>query len=150
MMYRLSEKHEKDLRPCCDGYADALLEMMKENDKVIHIDCDLMGCIDVGKVKAVFPDRVLNAGIAEANAIGSDFEQKTADMVSKWLVKNNLAKKYSAKRYQRLSEDDGARDEDFSDVVVEERKTGEKFFIECKEFERSNVLNLQFDIKTDG
>ena len=90
------------------------------------------------------------AFIAEANAIGSDFEQKTADMVSKWLVKNNLAKKYSAKRYQRLSEDDGARDEDFSDVVVEERKTGEKFFIECKEFERSNVLNLQFDIKTDG
>ena len=70
MMYRLCEKHEKDLRPCCDGYADALLEMMKENDKVIHIDCDLMGCIDVGKVKAVFPDRVLNAGIAEANAVG--------------------------------------------------------------------------------
>jgi hypothetical protein len=88
--------------------------------------------------------------LAEANAVGSGFEQKTADMVSKWLAKNNLASKYSAKRFQRLSEDDGSRDEDFSDVVVEERKSGEKFFIECKEFERSNVLNLQFDIKADG
>ena len=88
--------------------------------------------------------------LAEANAVGSGFEQKTADMVSKWLVKNNLASKYSAKRFQQLSEDDGSRDEDFSDVVVEERKTGSKFFIECKEFERSNVLNLQFDIKADG
>lgn len=88
--------------------------------------------------------------LAEANAVGSGFEQKTADSVQAWLEAKGLSKRWKASRYQTLSEDDGARDEDYSDVVVEEKKTGERFFIECKEFERSNVLNLQFDIRSDG
>lgn len=88
--------------------------------------------------------------LAESNAAGAGFEQKTADMISEWLAENGLSRKYSAKRYQKLTEENGNRDEDFSDVVVEDRKTGDRFFVECKEFERSNVLNVQFDIKSDG
>ena len=88
--------------------------------------------------------------LAEANAAGSGFEQRTADAVGRWLESAGLGRKWSAKRFQRLSEDGGARDEDYSDVVVEERRTGRRFFVECKEYERSNVLNLQFDIGRDG
>ena len=88
--------------------------------------------------------------LAEANAVGAGFEEKTADMINEWLKQNGLDRRWTAKRFQKLSEDDGARDEDYSDVVVEERRTGDRFFVECKEYERSNVLNLQFDLKADG
>ena len=88
--------------------------------------------------------------LAEANAVGAGFEEKTAGMVNSWLGKNGLGREWEARRYQKLSEDEGARDEDYSDVVVESRDGSRKFFIECKEYERSNVLNMQFDIKEDG
>ena len=36
----------KDSRANRDGYVEAMLEMMAENPKLVHIDCDLMGCIN--------------------------------------------------------------------------------------------------------
>jgi transketolase len=70
MSYTLIGKHESDSRANRDGYISAMLEVMEQNDKVVHIDCDLMGCINTGKLVKAFPDRVFNAGIAEANAMG--------------------------------------------------------------------------------
>ena len=88
--------------------------------------------------------------IYEANAVGSKFEKKTADMINQWLKKNNLQKKYDVRRFQSVFEDKKGRDEDYSDILVENIKTGEKFFIECKEADRSNVINMQFDIRESG
>lgn len=62
--------HEKDSRANRDGYIEAMREMMAENKKLMHIDCDLMGCINADKLKKDFPNQVLNAGIAEQNAMG--------------------------------------------------------------------------------
>ena len=70
MSYTLIGKHEKDSRANRDGYVEAMLEMMAENDKLVHIDCDLMGCINTGKLLKAHPDRTFNAGIAEQNAMG--------------------------------------------------------------------------------
>ena len=70
MSVTLIGKHEKDSRANRDGYVEAMLEMMAENDKLVHIDCDLMGCINTGKLLKAFPDRTFNAGIAEQNAMG--------------------------------------------------------------------------------
>lgn len=70
MNYTLSEKHEKDSRGNRDAYIEAMLELMQENENVIHIDCDLAGCINAGKLKKAFPDQFYNAGIAEQNAMG--------------------------------------------------------------------------------
>ena len=70
MSITLIGKHEKDSRANRDGYVEAMLEMMAENDKLVHIDCDLMGCINTGKLKKAFPERTFNAGIAEQNAMG--------------------------------------------------------------------------------
>ena len=37
---------------------------------MVHIDCDLMGCINTGKLQKAFPNQTFNAGIAEQNAMG--------------------------------------------------------------------------------
>ena len=70
MSFTLIGKHEKDSRANRDGYVSAMQEMMAENDKLIHIDCDLMGCINTGKLQTKFPNQTFNAGIAEQNAMG--------------------------------------------------------------------------------
>ena len=83
----------------------------------------------------------------EANAAGSKFEQAVADAVQDWIVKNGLQKKWKASRFQTVTEDEGTRDEDFSDVVVEDLETGEQFFIECKQNGADNIITTMFDIR---
>lgn len=70
MSFTLTGKHEKDARANRDGYIDAMLGIMEKDEKVSHIDCDLMGCINAGKLLKAFPERTFNAGIAEQNAMG--------------------------------------------------------------------------------
>ena len=36
----------------------------------MHVDCDLENCINTGKLAKAFPEQTVNAGIAEANAMG--------------------------------------------------------------------------------
>ena len=64
MSFTLIGKHEKDSRANRDGYVEAMLEMMAENPKLMHVDCDLMGCINTGKLLKAFPAQTFNAGIA--------------------------------------------------------------------------------------
>ena len=70
MGYTLIANHEKDKRSNRDAYIAAMLEMMKNDPKVVHVDCDLLGCINAKKLAEQFPDKVFNAGIAEQNAMG--------------------------------------------------------------------------------
>lgn len=70
MSFTLIGKHEKDSRANRDGYVDAMLELMAEDKTVCHVDCDLMGCINTGKLQKSFPAQTFNAGIAEQNAMG--------------------------------------------------------------------------------
>ena len=50
MSYTLIGKHEKDSRANRDGYVSAMLELMEQDSSIVHIDCDLMGCINTGKL----------------------------------------------------------------------------------------------------
>ncbi len=70
MSFTLIGKHEKDSRAYRDGYITAMLDLMEKDPTVIHVDCDLQNCINVGKLAAKFPERTINAGIAEADAVG--------------------------------------------------------------------------------
>ncbi len=70
MSFTLVGKHEKDARANRDGYIDAMLGVMGNDKTVSHVDCDLMGCINSGKLLKAFPERTFNAGIAEQNAMG--------------------------------------------------------------------------------
>lgn len=69
-MFRLANIHETDTRANRDAYNDAMLEMMKDDARIVHIDCDLAWCINATRIKEEYPDRFFNAGIAEANAVG--------------------------------------------------------------------------------
>ncbi len=68
MSYTLIGKHEKDSRACRDGYIQAMTELMEADKSVVHVDCDLKGCINSKKLDKF--GRSINAGIAEANAMG--------------------------------------------------------------------------------
>lgn len=70
MSFTLIGKHEKDSRANRDGYVSAMLELMEKDPTVVHVDCDLENCINTGKLAKAYPDRTINAGIAEANAMG--------------------------------------------------------------------------------
>ena len=70
MSFTLIGKHEKDSRANRDGYVSAMLEIMEKDPTVMHVDCDLENCINTGKLAKAYPERTINAGIAEANAMG--------------------------------------------------------------------------------
>lgn len=70
MSFTLIGKHEKDSRNCRDGYVTAMLELMEADPTVMHVDTDLYNCINTGKLAKAFPNQTINAGIAEANAMG--------------------------------------------------------------------------------
>lgn len=89
----------------------------------------------------------LNENVNEANAFGSEFEQNIANNIQSWIEANGLDEIFSVERYQSISEDDGKRDEDYSDIVVENLKTSEQIFVECKEHATSNISQLMVDFK---
>lgn len=70
MSFTLIGKHETDSRANRDGYVAAMMEMMQDNSTLAHVDCDLMGCINTGKLLKAYPAQTFNAGIAEQNAMG--------------------------------------------------------------------------------
>ena len=51
-------------------FVTAMLDLMEKDSKVMHVDCDLENCINTGKLAKAFPEQTVNAGIAEANAMG--------------------------------------------------------------------------------
>lgn len=70
MNINLLGKHEKDARPCRDGLALTLNEMMAADKSICYVDCDLMSCINTKMIQKNYPERTFQAGIAEANAMG--------------------------------------------------------------------------------
>ena len=70
MKVNLIGKHEKDSRACRDAMAVTLLDMMAKDKSICYVDCDLMGCVNTKQLRAAYPERALEAGIAEGNAAG--------------------------------------------------------------------------------
>jgi transketolase len=53
-----------------DGFGEALLQLGKENPKVIALTADLAESLKMGAFKEEFPNRFIQCGIAEANMMG--------------------------------------------------------------------------------
>ena len=70
MNVKLIGAHKKDSRACRDALALTLNELMAEDRSICYIDCDLMGCINTKMLQKNYPERALQAGIAEGNAAG--------------------------------------------------------------------------------
>lgn len=56
--------------------------------------------------------------------------------------------KFKAEKYQSLNEN--IKCEEFSDIIIKNLNEAPLFFIECKEYERANILNSKFNITSDG
>jgi transketolase len=54
---------------CRDAFADTLLELMRDDPRVVAVVNDSVGSTKVSVVKKVFPDRVVNVGIAEQDLV---------------------------------------------------------------------------------
>ena len=50
-----------------ESYGNALVELGKEHDNIVVFDADLAGATKTSTFKKVFPERHINAGIAEGN-----------------------------------------------------------------------------------
>ncbi len=64
--YTFTEK--KDTR---SGFGDGLLEAGKRNENVVALCADLTGSLKMNAFQDAFPDRFIQAGIAEANMMGT-------------------------------------------------------------------------------
>ncbi|MEG2291478.1 MAG: transketolase C-terminal domain-containing protein [Clostridium sp.] len=73
MSIKLVETNEISDRTLASVYSEYLLEGMERNSKLMHVECDLGLSIvkfDVFKFAEKYPERFVNVGIAEANAVG--------------------------------------------------------------------------------
>lgn len=52
------------------AYAETLIELRKQNDKIVVLEADLMGATGTKIFKKEFPESTLDVGVAEANMIG--------------------------------------------------------------------------------
>ena len=64
---RFDQNKMYDVKNC---YGDALVELAKENDKIVVVEADLMKASGSGPFKKAFPGRHFNVGIAEQNLLG--------------------------------------------------------------------------------
>lgn len=61
------EKDSKELRAV---YADGLISLAQNDDRIVLCEADLMGANGTKSFKAAYPERTFDVGIAEANMIG--------------------------------------------------------------------------------
>lgn len=73
---------ERKLGPATrDAYGDALVELGRQNPKVVVLDADLSKSTKSNGFAKAFPDRFLNVGIAEANMASMAAGLATADTI---------------------------------------------------------------------
>ena len=58
----------KEMKTTRDAFGDVIVELAKENDKIVVVDCDISKSTKTTKFAKTFPDRHINVGIAEQNA----------------------------------------------------------------------------------
>ncbi len=52
------------------AYAEVMIALMKKHEKIVLIQADLMYAHGFEAIEAMFPERIVNVGVAEANMIG--------------------------------------------------------------------------------
>lgn len=69
-MFKLSQTPSAKGGSYRDTICDAIIDLMKTNDKVIMLEADLGGASGTTKIQKVFPKQYVQVGIAEANMMG--------------------------------------------------------------------------------
>lgn len=69
-MIKTLDKPTGDSREMRAGFADTMVRLAGENDKIAFLTADLMGTVSMGEFEKAYPERCINTGIAEANMVG--------------------------------------------------------------------------------
>ncbi len=70
-MYKLIYNGETEKNTLRNVWGKTFCDMMAEDEKVVFVDSDLIGCWNSKELKERFGNRVLEAGIAEANMVAA-------------------------------------------------------------------------------
>lgn len=60
---------EKEVKSTRQGFGQAMLELGKEDKKVVALSADLTGSLSLNKFEEKYPDRFFQAGVAEQNMV---------------------------------------------------------------------------------
>jgi transketolase len=55
---------------CRVTFAETLIELVQADDRIVAVCNDSVGSSNLGGFQKLFPDRLINAGIAEQNMVG--------------------------------------------------------------------------------
>ena len=66
---RILDKRVLDTVAMRDAYCDALMELAAGDDKIVAIETDVAMSMGTARFAQRFPDRSINCGIQEANAL---------------------------------------------------------------------------------
>lgn len=66
----INNNYKKELKETRAGFGEALLELGRNNKKIVALCADLTGSLCMKKFSDEFPERFFQVGIAEANMIG--------------------------------------------------------------------------------
>ncbi len=69
-MIKLAAEHTTETVAMRDAYCEALMAVAEENTKIICIDADVMHSMGTVPFAQKYPERAINCGIQEANAVG--------------------------------------------------------------------------------
>jgi transketolase len=80
-MVKLAENHDIDTIEMRQAYCDTLIDIAKENDKIVVINCDLCSSMGLKPFVVAYPDRAVNVGIQEANGCSMAGGMSAAGMI---------------------------------------------------------------------
>lgn len=69
-MFYLSREHKEEKSAMRDVYCNALMQEAECNPKIVAVDADVMHSLGTLEFHKKYPDRSINCGIQEANAVG--------------------------------------------------------------------------------
>ncbi|MCD8008509.1 MAG: transketolase family protein, partial [Clostridiales bacterium] len=70
MSVKVAATHEMGKVELRKVFCDTLLEMAKEDNRVVVLDADLMNAAGTKPFRAAYPERTFDCGVQEANMIG--------------------------------------------------------------------------------
>lgn len=70
MSIKMIKEIKKDSKMMRDVYCATLIDMVKEDERVVVLDADLMKSMGMIPFLENYPDRTFNCGVQEANMIG--------------------------------------------------------------------------------
>ncbi len=70
MSVKIAKSHEMGTKEMRATYCETLIDMAKEDDRIVIVEADLMNAGGTKPFRAEFPDRTFDCGVQEANMVG--------------------------------------------------------------------------------